>query len=144
MCDDLREKATLQLDRLLGTIGTSLSGVEMLPEKRALETVDLDPAASTSPKRVKTTLRETDMTTVGGLQSKLIISLSTRSVLIPTKLLNLAMSLPAPGIWPSGSWPSHHASIEWTCLHLRCLKFRCAIVYGQYPTACGWLRRANV
>jgi hypothetical protein len=78
MCDDLRQLATRHLDRKLGTVDTSLGGIEMRPEKRALGTIELDPAALPSPKRVKTTLHETGMTTVSstieGLRGESIIS----------------------------------------------------------------------
>lgn len=121
ICDDLRLNSVSQLDRMLdrlrATVDTSLG--ETQSKKRARETIDLDPAASPSPKRVRTTVHETDMMTVSTivevLQGESTICLAARSVLIPKKLLNnLAMNLPASGIWS----PRH--ILEWTCLRLHC------------------------
>lgn len=80
MCDDLREQATLQLDRMLG-VTESLSDVER-PEKREL--VELGPSAQPS-KKAKAT-NGTDIATtaaVEGLRGKFIISVASHPMLIP-------------------------------------------------------------
>jgi hypothetical protein len=89
MVDDLRQESISQLDRMLdrirGSVNTSLG--EIRPKKRALETIDLDPAASPSSKRVGTTVHETDMMTVSPivevLQGESTTCLAARFVLIP-------------------------------------------------------------
>ena len=67
-CDDLREQATFELDRMLGRIKSSSDGGGNMPAKRVLGMADLGAGTPQSPKRVKTNLDGTNVASVSTIE----------------------------------------------------------------------------